>query len=128
MTKRILIVDDEDDIREVAQIALEATTDWQVLEAPSGTKGIALAQAERPEAILLDLMMPDMDGMTVLARLKADEHTAAIPVILLTAKVRAGRQGNHGDVAGVIVKPFDPLRLAAEISQILGWPVFATVP
>lgn len=123
MTKRIMIIDDEDDIREVARVAVETTTDWQVLEACSGAKGIALAQAEHPDAVLLDLMMPDMDGMAVLARLKAGERTAAIPVILLTAKVQAARQCGRGDVAGVILKPFDPLRLAAEISDILGWPV-----
>jgi len=128
MKKTVLIIDDEDDIREVAQVALEATTDWQVMEAPSGTKGIALAQAEHPDAVLLDLMMPDVDGMTVLTRLKADERTAGIPVILLTAKVQAARQCNRGDAAGVILKPFDPLRLAAEIAEILGWPAFAMAP
>lgn len=122
MTKRILIIDDEDDIREVAQVALEATTDWEILGASSGAAGIARTQMERPDAILLDLMMPDLDGMGVLARLKTDERTAGIPVILLTAKTQAARQC-PGGAAGVIVKPFDPLRFARRISEILGWPV-----
>lgn len=118
---KVLIVDDEDDIREVAQIALEVTDGWIVLQAPSGAEGIALAQAERPDAILLDLMMPDLDGTEVLSRLKSDERTSGIPVILLTANVRAA-QCDCGGAAGVILKPFDPLRLAAEISTIVGWP------
>lgn len=122
MTRRILIIDDEDDIREVAEVALKATTDWLVLQAPSGAGGIALAQAECPDAILLDLMMPDLDGMAVLARLRARERTAGIPVILLTADIQAARLCDRGDAAGVILKPFDPLRLGAEISHILGWP------
>ncbi len=121
MRRRVLIIDDEDDIREVAQIALEETSDWQILAAASGVQGIALAQVERPEAILLDLMMPDLDGMAVMARLKADERTAAIPVILLTAKIQAARQPSGTGAAGVIVKPFDPLQLASEVAGILGW-------
>ncbi|HEV2426218.1 MAG TPA: response regulator [Terriglobia bacterium] len=128
MKRTILIIDDEDDIREVAGIALECTTDWRVLEASCGAKGIALAQAEHPDAVLLDLMMPDMDGMTVLARLKAGKRTAETPVILLTANVQAVRQLEGKDAAGVIVKPFDPLRLARDIAGILGWPVPAPAP
>jgi DNA-binding response OmpR family regulator len=122
MAKRILIIDDEDDIREVTQIALQSTTGWEVLLASSGTEGIAVAEAELPDAILLDLMMPDLDGMAVLGRLKADERAAGIPVILLTAKVQAAREAPGTDAAGVIVKPFDPMTLASEIVAILGWP------
>jgi len=121
MSKRILIIDDEDDIREVTQIALQVTTGWEILLASSGAEGIAVAQAELPDAILLDVMMPDLDGMAVLGRLKAVERTAAIPVILLTATVRAARAPGT-DAAGAIVKPFDPLTLALEIVKILGWP------
>ncbi len=122
MSKRILIVDDEDDIREVARIALEETEGWTIGEASSGAEGISIAQAERPDAILLDLMMPDLDGTAVLEKLKADRGTAAIPVVLLTAKVKAARELSGTGAAGVIVKPFDPQRLGSEIAEILGWP------
>jgi len=122
MSKRLLIIDDEDDIREVTQIALQLNTGWDVLLASSGAEGLAVAQAELPDAILLDVMMPDLDGMAVLGRLKADERTAAIPVILLTATVQKAREAPGTGSAGVIVKPFDPLTLAPEIIDILGWP------
>jgi CheY-like chemotaxis protein len=123
MSKRILIIDDEDDIREVTQIALQLNTGWQVLLASSGSEGIKVAQAEVPDAILLDVMMPDFDGMAVLGQLKTRARTAPIPVILLTAKVQAAREAPGTGAAGVIVKPFDPLRLAAEIAGILYWPM-----
>jgi len=123
MSKRVLIIDDEDDIREVTQIALQLNTGWEVLLAASGVEGIMVAQAELPDAILLDVMMPDLDGMAVLGRLKAGERTAKIPVILLTATVRRAREAAVREAAGVIVKPFDPLTLASEIARILGWPM-----
>jgi CheY-like chemotaxis protein len=121
VTKRILIVDDEADIREVAQIALEEIAGWEILTAGSGAEGIARAHTERPDAILLDMMMPDMHGAEVLASLKADPSTTAIPVIFLTAKAQAARQPPAG-AAGVILKPFDPLRLATQAAALLGWP------
>lgn len=121
MRKRILIVDDESDIRELAQIALEEFAGWKVLHARSGAEGITRAQTQQPDAILLDMMMPDMRGTQVLTTLKADPATTAIPVILLTAKVQAAQQPPDG-AAGVILKPFDPLQLAAEISRLLTWP------
>ena len=119
--KRILVVDDEPDIREVAQIALEEIAGWEIIDAASGVEGIARAQKERPDAILLDMMMPDMHGAEVLTNLKADPGTAAIPVIFLTAKVQAARQPPNG-AAGVILKPFDPLQLASQIAKTLTWP------
>jgi CheY-like chemotaxis protein len=121
MTRRILIVDDEDDIREVAQIALEQVAGWQTLAARCGAEGLARARADRPDAILLDVMMPDMDGTQVVAALKADPNTAAIPVIMLTASVQSTRRPPAG-AAGVILKPFDPLLLGLQVAEILGWP------
>jgi len=123
MSKRILIIDDEDDIREVAQLSLEAARDWQVLTARSGREGLARASAERPDAILLDVMMPDMDGPATLQELRANPATQLIPVIFLTAKVQSAdrrRFANLG-VEAVISKPFDPLRLAEQVSIALGW-------
>ena len=121
MTKRILVIDDEPDIREVTQIALEETAGWTTLAASSGAEGLAAAAA-LPDAILLDIMMPDMDGFTVLAKLKADPRTAEIPVILLTAKVQSVHGKLRAQGAGVILKPFDPMTLATEIAHLLGWP------
>ena len=122
MTKRILVIDDEPDIREVTQIALEETAGWTTLAASSGAEGLATAAAELPDAILLDVMMPDMDGFTVLGKLKADPRTAEIPVILLTAKVQSVHGKLRAQGAGVILKPFDPMTLASEVAQLLGWP------
>jgi two-component system alkaline phosphatase synthesis response regulator PhoP len=122
-TRRVLIVDDEDDIREVARISLHLVGGWEVLTARSGAEGIATAGRERPDAILLDVMMPDLDGPATFQRLQADEATRDIPVILLTAKVQAADRRRFTDlgVRGVIAKPFDPMTLSREIAQILGW-------
>jgi len=121
--RRILIIDDEDDIREVAQISLEALGGWEVTTATCGADGLAKAVAERPDAILLDVMMPDMDGPTTFRSLRADPATESIPVVLLTAKVRAAdRQVLHDlGVDAVLAKPFDPVTLSDEIAAALGW-------
>lgn len=128
MTKCILIVDDEDDVREITQMGLEMGTNWTVLTACSGTEALAIAANSTPDAILLDMMMPDMDGRSTLQRLKADTATQAIPVILVTAKARQSNLNDFQclDIAGVIAKPFRPLKLAAEISEILHWSLDAT--
>lgn len=123
MPKRILIIDDEDDIRQVAALSLETVAGWNVLLANSGKKGIECASAEQPDAILLDVMMPEMDGPTTFLKLKEDQKTARIPVLLLTAKVQGADQRKLAGlgVAAILVKPFDPLSLAGEISNVLGW-------
>ena len=123
MAKRILVVDDEDDIREVAQISLEMMAGWEVIPARSGEEGIRRAAEERPDAILLDVMMPDLDGPSTVRLLRADPATAAIPVILLTAKAATGDRERLAalDVAGVLSKPFDPMELSRQVSETLGW-------
>ena len=123
MTRRILIVDDEDDIREVAQMSLEMVAGWEVIPARSGEEGVRLAAAHRPDAILMDVMMPGMDGPATAQRLREQVETAAIPVILLTAKVQPADRGRFEGVgvAGVLAKPFDPMQLAAQVSAVLGW-------
>jgi len=123
MSRKILLVDDEDDIREVAQMSLEMTAGWEVLTAASGAEALRLAAAERPDAILLDVMMPGMDGPATARALKAASPTAEIPVILLTAKVQAADRRRFDDlgVAGILAKPFDPMSLANEVSGVLGW-------
>jgi CheY-like chemotaxis protein len=121
--KRILVIDDEDDIREIAQISLEMVANWQVLTASSGNEGLTKARNEQLDAILLDVMMPDMDGPSTFQKLQADVTTQHIPVLLLTAKVQAIDRRRFADlgVKGVISKPFDPLKLANEVAEILGW-------
>jgi CheY-like chemotaxis protein len=121
---RILIIDDEADIREVTALSLETVAGWQVIQAPSGAQGIRRASLEQPDAILLDVMMPDIDGPTTFQILKQNESTAHIPVLLLTAKVQGQdrRKLDELGAAAILSKPFDPLTLAADISKILGWP------
>lgn len=121
--KRILVIDDEEDIREVAKLCLEAVAEWQVSTAHSGSEGLARAAAEQPDAILLDVMMPDMDGSTAFQKLQGNTATRHIPVILLTAKVQASDRRRFADlgVTAVISKPFDPLKLAGQIAKALGW-------
>lgn len=123
LMRRILIIDDEDDIREVVALALEATAGWQVHTASSGAEGIAIANAEKPDAILLDVMMPGMDGPTTFRTMRQDPMLAHIPVILLTAKVQESDQRRFTSlgVTAILVKPFDPLMLAKQVSEALGW-------
>lgn len=123
MPRRILIIDDEDDIRAVAALSLETVAGWDVSTASSGAVGIMKAQEDRPDAILLDVMMPVMDGPTTFRELRTMPETASIPVILLTAKVGQADQKRFSDlgVASVMFKPFDPLTLAKEIADVLGW-------
>jgi CheY-like chemotaxis protein len=120
---RILIIDDEDDIREVAALSLETIAGWQVFVANSGTQGLARAMEMQPDAILLDVMMPGMDGPTTFRELRKNAATAHIPVILLTAKVQSSDQRRFADlgVEGIFFKPFDPLTLSSNIATALGW-------
>jgi len=121
---RILIVDDEDDIREVAEISLEMIAGWKVLTASSGCEGLRIARADQPDAILLDVMMPDMDGPTTFQKLQADPAIRHIPVVLLTAKLQPADRKRFAElgVAGVLAKPFDPLELAGQVAKALHWP------
>jgi CheY-like chemotaxis protein len=121
--RRILIIDDEDDIREVAALSLESVAGWHVLTANSGAKGIEIATSESPDAILMDVMMPGMDGPTTFREMQKQPATANIPVILLTAKVQGVDQRRFSGlgVTAVLFKPFDPLTLADQMSEALGW-------
>ena len=121
--RRILIIDDEDDIREVAALTLETTAGWDILTASSGADGIRAAVGAHPDAILMDVMMPGMDGPTTFRLMQQDPTVSGIPVLLLTAKVQGVDQRRFAGlgVAAVLFKPFDPLTLAAQISESLGW-------
>ena len=120
---RVLVVDDDDIILEVAQMSLEAVAGWEVITASSGAEGVATARAEVPDAIVMDVMMPEMDGPTACRLLAADEVTRDIPIVLLTAKVQQSEQRQWASlpVAGVLAKPFDPMRLAGQVAELVGW-------
>ena len=121
--RSVLIIDDEDDIREVAALSLEATSDWVIHTAGSGREGIAAAAERQPDAILMDVMMPGMDGPTTFRAMQHTDSVSHIPVVLLTAKVQGVDQRRFAGlgVAGVLFKPFDPITLASQLSQVLGW-------
>ncbi|MEN9230864.1 MAG: response regulator [Thermostichus sp. DG02_5_bins_236] len=123
MTHRLLIIDDEPDIWEMTQLILENLAGWEVLTAESGPEGIQKAAQEQPEAILLDVMMPEMDGPTTLAHLRALPETRGIPVIFLSAKVKNAQDSSLADLGanGIISKPFNAATLASEIAALLGW-------
>lgn len=122
-SRRILVVDDDDLLLEVAQMSLEVVGGWAVVTASRAQDGIVRARAEHPDAIVLDVMMAGMDGPTAAKALRADPATADIPIVLLTAKVQtADRDAFAGlPVAGVLAKPFDPMRLPADLAALLGW-------
>jgi len=123
MAYKILIVDDEDDIREVAALSLESVAGWEVMTASSGSQALARAAEFQPDAILLDVMMPGMDGPATFRELSKNPATARIPVLLLTAKVQSNDQRRFADlgVKAVLFKPFDPLTLSSQIAAVLGW-------
>jgi two-component system, OmpR family, alkaline phosphatase synthesis response regulator PhoP len=125
VTKRVLIIDDEYDIRAVAQLALRTVAGWEVLTAELGQEGIERAIAEQPDAILLDVMMPDLDGISTFQRLQSHPLTQPIPVILMTAKTQATDQRRYLElgVAGIITKPFKAMKLSAQIATLLGWTI-----
>ncbi len=115
----LLLIDDDDDIREVAATALELVDGFRVVTANSGLVGVSQAKLHQPDGILMDVMMPGVDGLQTAERLKADPATTKIPVILLTARVDGDEPEEN--IAGVIPKPFDPMTLGAEVRRLLGW-------
>ena len=121
--KQLMIVDDDPLILEITQMSLEMAG-WSVICAGSGEEAVERAAVEKPDAILMDVMMPGMDGPTSCRHIAANPETAHIPVILLTAKVQRSEQREWASlpVAGMLAKPFDPMRLAEDVKALLGWP------
>ena len=119
----VLVVDDNDDIRELAQLCLETVDGWDVLTASSGAAAIESARENQPDVVLLDMMMPGMDGLTTFQHLQSDASTRDIPVLLFTAKLQArDRQIWQGTaIRGTIAKPFDPMTLGTPVSRTLKW-------
>jgi len=121
--KQILIVDDQEHLRELVQLCLEDLAGWNTLAAESGQECLQILQTQRPNAILLDVSMPGMDGFVVCDRLQSDPITRSIPVILLTARVLSSDMAEFAEmgVAGVIRKPFEVTTLPEKVAEILGW-------
>ncbi|TMJ13715.1 MAG: response regulator [Alphaproteobacteria bacterium] len=119
---RILYVDDEADIREVAAMSLELDPELEVRTCASGAEALAEAASWHPNLILLDVMMPNMDGPTTLARLRDEPATAHVPVVFITARTQAQEVGGFIALGarGVIAKPFDPMVLARQVRDFLG--------
>ncbi len=122
-SRRVLVVDDSSLIREAAALALGTIRGWDVLTAASGEEGLESAGVDRPDAVLLDVVMPGLDGIAVAKRLAGSPDTCTIPVVMLTAagsaedRQRLERLG----VAGVIPKPFALATLADQLAELVGW-------
>jgi len=123
MTRRILLIDDEVDIHKIVQAGLMMEAEWELLTAQSSDAGVELACTEHPDAVLLDVMMPDRDGVATLQLLRELPESQTIPVIFLTAKAQSTdrRRFYALGAQGVITKPFDPMTLASQIAGFLAW-------
>jgi CheY-like chemotaxis protein len=119
--RKVLMIDDEPHIRRIGEICLRGVGKWDVVLASSGAEGVELAVRERPDAILLDVMMPGMDGRATLAALRSRPETAEIPVVFMTAKVLKHEVELYLSLGavGVIGKPFDPMKLASEVARLV---------
>lgn len=119
--ERVLIVDDDEDVRQVCEIAARRLGKWDVLLAASGEEALVQARREKPDVILLDVMMPRLDGPTTLGRLREDPATSGIPVIFLTAKAQRHEVESFLALgaSGVILKPFDVMTLADDVRRIV---------
>lgn len=124
MPIRALVVDDEEDMRVVATVFLEMDGEFEVVSVCSGREAVLAAITGAPDVILLDYMMPDMDGPATLAVLKSNPETRDIPVVFLTAKSDpdTDRDLRAAGAVGVIRKPFSPETLAKDLSSLLGGP------
>lgn len=121
MNFRILYIDDEADIREVAVLSLELDPDFAVRACASGPEGVAAAAEWKPDLILLDVMMPGMDGPTTLAKLREQPETAEIPIVFITARSQQSEVEHYLSLGAkaVFAKPFDPMSLAPSVREHL---------
>jgi CheY-like chemotaxis protein len=119
---KVLLIDDEEDIRKIGQLSLEAVGKFQAILAASAREGIESALADRPDLILMDMMMPGMDGLTALQEIQSTPELKGIPVLFMTAKVQRSDVARYVQMgaAGVIHKPFDPMTLPDEIRRVIG--------
>ncbi|WP_017316534.1 response regulator [Mastigocladopsis repens] len=123
VTKRVLYIDDEPNLQLIVKTCLQTLGGWEVEVAKSGAEGLIKAEELKPDAIILDVMMPEMDGVACLQKLRLNIKTQEIPVIFLTAKrglTERCRFSTLGAV-GAIAKPFNPMTLVPQIAKVLGW-------
>ncbi|MBD1911725.1 MULTISPECIES: response regulator [unclassified Leptolyngbya] len=122
-TRRILLIDDEPSIRLMVQVALKVTTSWETLIVESYQAGVALAETEQPDAILLNVMMPEMDDIIASQEIQTNPIIRHIPIILLMTRSQANERErfSHLVIAGIITKPFRVSELARQMRSILGW-------
>ena len=121
--KQLLLIDDNKDNQTLVKTAIEATSNWKVSVAEDGVEGVTIAEFERPDAILLDFVMPGLDGFTVYNILKSNLFTRAIPIIFITgvALERVLERLETTSAAGIIIKPFDTINLRSQIAQMCQW-------
>lgn len=119
--EKVLMVDDDANIRLITEMSLKKLTAWQITVAASGREALMAAEKEPPDLILLDMMMPQMDGLTVFAELKTKLGVDMPKVILMTAKVQSHEVDHYKQLgaAGIISKPFDPMTLPDQIRAIV---------
>lgn len=119
--RKVLLVDDEDDIRTIGYLSLSRVGGWLTVLASSGVEAVTKAASEKPDLILLDVQMPGLDGPTTFSRLRSHEATAHMPIIFMTAKIQKQEVTRYLELGaiGVIGKPFDPLTLPTEIQRLL---------
>ncbi len=118
---KVLLVDDEDDIRKIAKMSLEFVGHFETVAVASAPEAIELARRDRPDLILMDMMMPGMDGLAALDEIRRTPELDAVPVMFLTAKVQRTEVERYlaCGALGVIQKPFDPMTLPTEIRRLL---------
>lgn len=123
MTRRILVVDDDEDVRRLAVMSLTRVGGFDVRSVGSGAECLEELARERPDAVVLDVMMPVMDGPATLAAIRDSAAVYDLPVVFLTAGIVAADMDRLRSlpVAGVLHKPFDPLTLPSELAELLGW-------
>ncbi|MCI0672691.1 MAG: response regulator [Myxococcaceae bacterium] len=119
--RKVMLVDDDGDIRTIGEMSLARVGGWETRVASCGADALRAAASFRPDLILMDVLMPDMDGLATFDALRAREETARTPVIFLTARVQRHEVAHYLALggAGVIFKPFDPMTLPAEIRRMV---------
>jgi two-component system, OmpR family, response regulator len=119
--QKVLLIDDDPDVRRIGTMSLRKLGGFNVLLASSGPEGIEIAKSMRPDVILLDIVMPDPDGWSTLARLKQSAATYSIPVIFITGRHVPPNvhECERAGAIGVIVKPFDPLKLPSDVCALV---------
>ena len=121
--KKLLVIDDNPDNLVLIQFALETFANWEVLTAKNGLDGITEAETERPDAILIDFLLPDMNGLEVCEILKSNLFTCAIPIVFITAMAQKKTLAklSASSAEGIIVKPFDIDKFDSQIAKFCNW-------